>query len=62
MHSGSANRQIVIEPCTWRGTAGNDVHDGTAGDDILCGMGGNDTLNGLGGNDILVGDRQETTP
>ncbi len=49
------NVSVKVDPCTWTGTAGNDVHDGTPGDDILCGLGGNDTLNGLGGNDILVG-------
>ena len=53
--TGSATRDITIDPCTWHGTNANETHDGTSGDDILCGEGGNDVLNGLGGNDILVG-------
>ncbi len=53
--SRSATVGIAIDPCTWRGTGGNDNHNGTSNDDVLCGLGGNDTLNGLGGDDTLVG-------
>ena len=51
----TVQRQITVDPCTWRGTSGADNHNGTAGNDVLCGLGGDDRLNGLGGADVLVG-------
>jgi RTX calcium-binding nonapeptide repeat (4 copies) len=41
------------EPCTRRGTPGNDILRGTARDDVICGGGGNDIVYGLSGNDEL---------
>jgi hypothetical protein len=53
--SGTDAVAVQIDPCTRRGTSGNDTLVGTAGDDVLCGLGGDDVLNGQGGADVLVG-------
>jgi Ca2+-binding RTX toxin-like protein len=44
-------------PCTIRGTAGNDVIRGTPDNDVICGGDGNDIVYGLGGNDVVRGGR-----
>jgi Ca2+-binding RTX toxin-like protein len=43
------------DPCTIRGTIGDDHLVGTSGSDVICGLGGNDLIEGLGGNDRLDG-------
>jgi Tol biopolymer transport system component len=43
------------DPCTIRGTIGNDHLIGTPGPDVICGLAGNDIISGLGGNDRLDG-------
>ena len=50
-------QRLSTDPCTERGTPGDDVMRGTAGPDVLCGFGGNDTLYGLGDADVLLGGR-----
>jgi Ca2+-binding RTX toxin-like protein len=56
--SGSVRLAWWVEPqdpCTIRGTSGNDVLVGTSGDDVICGYEGNDSIKGQGGNDTVVG-------
>jgi Tol biopolymer transport system component len=43
------------DPCTIRGTDGDDVLVGTQRPDVICGLGGNDLLKGLLGSDRLFG-------
>ena len=43
------------DPCTIRGTIGNDHLVGTPGPDVICGLGGDDLISGLGGNDRIDG-------
>jgi Ca2+-binding RTX toxin-like protein len=43
------------DPCTIRGTIGNDHLLGTSGPDVICGLGGNDIIAGLAGNDRIDG-------
>ena len=43
------------DPCTIRGTIGDDHLIGTPGPDVICGLGGNDIITGLAGNDRIDG-------
>ena len=49
--SGKANEN----PCTIKGTPGDDVIRGTPGADSICGLGGDDTIYGLRGGDGIDG-------
>ena len=44
-------------PCTIKGTSGNDIIRGTSGDDVICAGDGNDIVYGGGGNDTIYGGR-----
>ncbi len=43
------------DPCTIRGTIGDDRLVGTPARDVICGLAGNDSITGLGGNDRIDG-------
>ena len=43
------------QPCTIRGTEGNDIIRATPADDVICAGAGNDIVYGGGGNDIIYG-------